>query len=237
MGDSMLRPQLFALVIVTSSVLFVGAAATPEVALAQAASSLDEEAHGLFMAARAAYGAGRFEEALDLFERSYRASPRPGLLYNIGQVADRLRRDERVVEAFSQYLEQVPDAPNRLEVETRLRVLRAAAEARRAEQAAVEARLAAITATQPAPSTTEIVTVPSSEEDSAVPAEALVSTTSVTSTSEDLTWLWVTIGVVIAAGIGVSVAVPLTTSTTTEVLGPVPGDVGPGGLVIALESP
>ncbi|MBN8613825.1 MAG: hypothetical protein J0L92_24730 [Deltaproteobacteria bacterium] len=229
----MLRPQLFALVIATSSLLFVGAATQTEVARAQAASSLDDEARGLFMAARAAYGAGRFEEALELFERSYRTSPRPELLYNIGQVADRLRRDERVIEAFSQYLEQVPDAPNRLEVETRLRVLRAAAEARRAEQAAIEARLAALTATQPAPSTTESVPPASS----GVPTEALVSTTPAPSRSEDLTWLWVTIGVVVAAGIGVSVAVPLTTSSSTEVLGPVPGDVGPGGLVIALESP
>lgn len=232
----MLRPQLFALVIVTASVFFVVAAPT-DVAHAQAASSLDEEARGLFMAARAAYGAGRFEEALELFERSYRTSHRPELLFNIGQVADRLRRDERVIEAFSQYLEQVPEAPNRLEVETRLRVLRAAAEARRAEQAAVEARLAALSVTRPAPPTTESLPVPSSGQDAAVRTEARVSTTRAPSTSEDLTWLWVTIGVVLAAGIGVSVAVPLTTTSSTEVLGPVPGDVGPGGLVIALESP
>lgn len=87
------------------------------------ASTDDQEARARFEAGRMAFGAGRFEDALADFERAYALSSRPQLLYNIAQCHDRLRHDEEAVAALRRYLEAVPDAPNRAEVERRLLVL------------------------------------------------------------------------------------------------------------------
>ena len=94
-----------------------------------------------FEAGRTAYDGGDFEAALGHFEAAYQQSGRPRLLYNIGLAADRLRHDERALEAFRAYLASVPDAENRVEVENRIRALapvvaEEAAAAQAAEQAA-----------------------------------------------------------------------------------------------------
>ena len=101
-------------------VLFVAQAALPPSAIAQ-----DDEARGLFLAGRAAFDQGRYEDALDRFREAHRLSGRPELLYNIGQAADRLRRDREALEAFEGYLEQTPsDAPNRSIAQNRVDFLR-----------------------------------------------------------------------------------------------------------------
>lgn len=87
------------------------------------ATSRDEEARMLFEAGRVAYAAGRFEDALGYFERAHEMSGRAVLLYNVGSAADKLRRDSVALTAFRSYLEAVPAADNREEVEARIRVL------------------------------------------------------------------------------------------------------------------
>lgn len=104
---------------------------------AAATESVDEEARGLFLAGRAAYEDGRFEEALDYFRRAHALSGRPELLFNVGQAADRARMDEAAVDAWEAYLDAVPDSPNRRTVETRVRALRKAM-ARREESSRSE---------------------------------------------------------------------------------------------------
>lgn len=86
-------------------------------------SSLDEAARLTFQSAREAFVAGDYETALARFRQAYELSARPGLLYNIAQTLDRLRRDEETVTALREYLEALPAAPNRAEVEARIRVL------------------------------------------------------------------------------------------------------------------
>ncbi len=95
-------------------------------ALAQSDPGRDAEARGLFEAGRAAFDQGRYPDALGYFDRAYQLSKRPQLLYNIGQVHDRLRHDEEALQAFQQYLRQVPGAENRTEVEHRIDALRQA---------------------------------------------------------------------------------------------------------------
>ncbi len=95
----------------------------------------EERARFLFEEGRTAFYEGRFEEALALFRRAHELSGRDALLYNIGQSLDRLRRDEEAIEVFERYLQKVPDAPNRGEVEARLQVLREAVARRRAHEA------------------------------------------------------------------------------------------------------
>ena len=98
---------------------WAGAAAAQE----EQPSQLDEAARLTFEQAREDFVAGRYEQALARFRQAYQLSPRPGLLYNIAQTLDRLRRDEETVAALREYLAAVPQAPNRAEVEARIRVL------------------------------------------------------------------------------------------------------------------
>ncbi len=114
------------------------AASVPAIASAQDTGNngqpLDEAARLTFESAREAFVAGDYETALARFRQAYQLSPRAGLLYNIAQSLDRLRRDEETVQALRDYLQAAPDAPNRSEVEARIRVLeRALAERRQAE--------------------------------------------------------------------------------------------------------
>lgn len=84
---------------------------------------LDEAARLTFESAREAFVAGDYENALARFRQAYQLSQRPGLLYNIAQTLDRLRRDEETLQALRDYLAAQPDAANRSEVEARIRVL------------------------------------------------------------------------------------------------------------------
>jgi len=91
------------------------------------APGAEAEARALYTAGQAAFHEGRYENALEYLTRSYELSRRPALLFNLGTTYDRLRRDAEALAAFQQYLRDVPDAENRLEVEARIAVLREAA--------------------------------------------------------------------------------------------------------------
>jgi tetratricopeptide (TPR) repeat protein len=109
--------------------LWLGALVAWGPAPAAADSDTDEEARALYQAGRIAFDQGRFDSALDYFQRSYELSGRPALLFNIGTAADRLRKDKIALEAFERYLQEVPDAPDAASVRSRIGVLRAAVEA------------------------------------------------------------------------------------------------------------
>lgn len=111
--------RVLALVSLLTVSAWAGAAAQAQ----EQPSQLDEAARLTFEQAREDFVAGRYEQALVRFRQAYELSPRPGLLYNIAQTLDRLRRDEETVAALREYLAAVPDAPNRPEVEARIRVL------------------------------------------------------------------------------------------------------------------
>lgn len=98
-------------------------AATDKPAAPAASASHDAEARGIFLAGKAAYEDSRYEAALGHFKRAYELSQRPALLFNIGQAADKLRRDGEALEAFRAYLEQVPDGEGAREAESRVRIL------------------------------------------------------------------------------------------------------------------
>lgn len=84
----------------------------------------EEQARAHFNTGTVAFGAGRYGDALVEFQKAYALSQRPKLLYNIGVASDRLRHDGDALAAFEQYLQRVPDAPERAEVEARIAVLR-----------------------------------------------------------------------------------------------------------------
>jgi len=111
-----------------------GAAAAQEAEQEQAVSLMDEEARQHFQIGKSLYDAGRFPEAATEFERAYQKSGRPQLLYNL-YVANRDASNwGPAVAALRDYLEKVPDAPDRINLRARLKSMEDAA-ARDAEQA------------------------------------------------------------------------------------------------------
>jgi hypothetical protein len=121
------HPALLAAALVIVSSVAVPASAQQDES-AEGNDSLDTEARALFEAGSTAFEDARYADALGHFQRAYELSERPRLLYNIGLAADRLRRDEIALEAFEQFLAEVPDHPRRRDVRARVEVLREAVE-------------------------------------------------------------------------------------------------------------
>jgi tetratricopeptide (TPR) repeat protein len=104
--------------------------ASPQAAPAEAApqpqlspEEADRKARALFQDGKQAFENGQYRDAWDYFRKAYLLSKRPELLYNVGQSADRLRMDREALDAFRLYLEKLPNAANRREVENRVRAL------------------------------------------------------------------------------------------------------------------
>lgn len=162
----MTAPRLLTLLLAVATPLpFIA----PSVCMAQASAS-DEEARHLFEAGQTAFEAGEFERALTYFEDAYRLSRRPQLLYNIGVAADRVRNDARALAAFRQYLRELPQSPNRREVEARVRFLENSVGGTSAPATTATTTPATMTPATTAPattttaSTTTATTVPSAEQ-------------------------------------------------------------------------
>lgn len=86
-------------------------------------NTLDDEARQRFQLGRAFYEAGRFGEAAEEFAEAYRLSERPQLLYNL-YVANRDAGDwPAAADALRLYLQEVPDAPDRITLRARLQSL------------------------------------------------------------------------------------------------------------------
>ena len=190
-----------ALIVVLLGVVLQAAPAMAQDATASAATvDPDEEARNIFQAGRDAYARGEYSEALVAFRRAFDLSGRAELQFNIGQAADRLRHDREALAAFEAYLEAVPDAENRVEVEARLRVLRS-----------------------------EIA------RDDALRAQAMAGSTQTPASDPPIVeqwWFWTLIGVAaVGAGVGIGFAV----GSRDELAPPTPGDLGPGGVIMALE--
>lgn len=89
----------------------------------QSQAERDRQARLEFEYGRKAYDEGDYRGAWGFFHKAYRLSGRAQLLYNIGQAADRLGYDADASSAFRMYLEKLPAAENRREVENRIRAL------------------------------------------------------------------------------------------------------------------
>lgn len=83
----------------------------------------DRKARELFEQGRAAFKDGKYRDAWEHFRDAYLLSKRPELLYNVGQSADRMRMDSEALAAFKLYLQRLPNAENRKEVQARISFL------------------------------------------------------------------------------------------------------------------
>jgi hypothetical protein len=85
----------------------------------------DKQARLQFEQGRKAFDEGDYRAAWGYFHEAYRLSGRAQLLFNIGQTADRLGQDSDALTSFKMYLERLPAADNRRDVENRIRALEA----------------------------------------------------------------------------------------------------------------
>lgn len=131
---------------------------------AQDPSSVGEisEARALFIAGRSAFNEGRYEAAYDYFKRSLELSGRKLLLFNMAQCLDRLRRDQEALDTFEAYLQEVPNAENRAEVESRIHILKEAI-ARQAAAAPPATNEAPLPTDAPAPAASPETASPPSD--------------------------------------------------------------------------
>lgn len=107
------------------------------------------------------YDLGRFADAAKEYEAAYQAKDDPALLYNLGQAHRLAHENPAALLAYKAYLRNVPDAPNRAEVEQRITELQTAVDAQeRARQAAPPPSTPKVTTTIPAPAPAILVTAP-----------------------------------------------------------------------------
>jgi tetratricopeptide (TPR) repeat protein len=97
-------------------------------------NALDVEARKRFELGRSALEAGRFQQAAADFSEAYRLSGRAQLLYNV-YIANRDAANlDAAIDALSGYLDNVPDAPDAVNLRARLASMKAQASLQR-EQA------------------------------------------------------------------------------------------------------
>ncbi|HTM44122.1 MAG TPA: tetratricopeptide repeat protein, partial [Polyangiaceae bacterium] len=68
-----------------------------------------EKARKLFVDAQAAFAAGEYQKAIDLFRRADAVNPRPELEYNIGLAYDQMGDSASALAAYRSYLRRSPD--------------------------------------------------------------------------------------------------------------------------------
>jgi tetratricopeptide (TPR) repeat protein len=83
--------------------------------------TLDEAARLRFIQGRTRYEEGRFEQAAEEFALAYKLSGRPQLLYNLYVAHRDAAQWPQAIEALRSYLEKVPEAPDRINLEARLK--------------------------------------------------------------------------------------------------------------------
>lgn len=172
-----------------------------------------------------AFAQGRFGDALDAFEASYRKQRAPQTLRRIGDAADKLGSHARAAEAWQAYLKYVPDAPDRDYLASR-----------------IDANHAALGPTHPRTVNVEIapMTVSSDQQHGHnAGSDSAVSSSLVTHTGDGAEsrterasthgagpiWLWAAGGAALIAGIVIA-AVVISSGGSPTPSDPVQGNVG-----------
>ncbi len=172
------------------------------VAIAPSARAEDRtKAQQAFTEGRQHFDLGEYKEALESFKLAYRNFEDPTILFNIAQCERQLGHKEEAVAFYRKFLNKVPGAPNRADVEATIDKLNTALAAERASQ----------------------VTPPQGTLGGGKPADATANGASSTTVVAQAPppsaerqplvkkwWLWTGVGVVVVAvGLGVGLGVGL----------------------------
>ena len=107
----------------------------PSAAAATSASDAElAEAKAHYQAGKAAYDATDYPTAIREWKAAQTLKPSPKLDYNIGVAYERMNRPRAALKYFRRYLEAVPSAQNRAEVEQKIPVLEAQARTQKAPE-------------------------------------------------------------------------------------------------------
>jgi hypothetical protein len=96
---------------------------TVNAATAEAQTEMEEQARAAFRLGRAHYDNGDFLKAAEQFEKAYRLSKKPELLYNIYVAYRDANMTRQAAEALRGYLTDANDIPNRGQLKSRLESL------------------------------------------------------------------------------------------------------------------
>jgi len=150
------------------------------------------------------FNLGQYTKAIEAWQHGYELTSEPSFLYNLGQAARLSNDPDRALFFYKGYLRNKPHAPNRDEVEKRVRALEAMISTR--EKTNHDPPIGtAPPASQPEPH----AAAPGATNNS---AESLtITSTTPTPTKTPIYkrwWLWTAVGVVVVAvGVGVGVGV------------------------------
>jgi tetratricopeptide (TPR) repeat protein len=125
------RRRRNAVVLLLNAAVLVMAAADARPARAQQERSDENEqrARELFELGDDHYAAGRYEAAVEHFQRAYELSPQPAMLFNIANAYERMGEYQKAADHLRRYLES-PRADDVASVRERIRRLELAARAR-----------------------------------------------------------------------------------------------------------
>ncbi|QQR91613.1 MAG: hypothetical protein IPJ88_07795 [Myxococcales bacterium] len=118
-----LLPTVAALALASSSAYGQQSTETAQQTQAQA-ETVGDAAKAHFKAAQSLYEAGSFASAAKEFQEAYRLSNRAEILYNIYVAYRDAGEPEQAALYLEQYLEQVPNAPDRPQLEAKLESLK-----------------------------------------------------------------------------------------------------------------
>ena len=134
------------LLLLIASLMPVAVYATPP--------ALKAHAESAYQAGVDAFGQQDFDGALKLFDQAFKLDPSPILLYNIARCHEEMGTLDPAIRNFELYLVRAPDAPDRADVERRIRVMEAITNRQAAERAIAERETAerlAAAQVEPAP--------------------------------------------------------------------------------------
>jgi tetratricopeptide (TPR) repeat protein len=92
--------------------------AAPRIASAEDAATKTAKRH--FTKGEKLFALGRFDEALEQYEKAFEAKPLPGFLFNIAQCHRNLGNIDQAIFSYRKYLRESPDAENREAVEQQI---------------------------------------------------------------------------------------------------------------------
>jgi len=174
---------------------------------------------------KAAFDAGRLEEALDAFETAYKRNKKPRTLFRVGDAADKLGIHARAISAFQEYLRLAPGSKDRPFVESRIRANEAAAAQPTSVSGAPSQPLAASSPVRDVgPATAPSQVARAAEADTTV-APGAAPQADDTESSAGPVWIWAGAGVLAVTAIVVA-GVLVGSSSASSTPAPVRGNVG-----------